>query len=79
MTELILKNEIDKKRLDSLLLFLKSWNVDVEVKASSDKDKKIYNPFSETCGIWEDYDINIKKIRQQSYERRTKSHDHDTL
>jgi hypothetical protein len=43
MTELIIKNDIEKKKMDGLLLFLKSWDIDAEIKPAKKiaKDKRI--------------------------------------
>jgi len=35
--------------------------------------------FEKTVGIWEDRDIDIKKMRKEIYERRTKNYDNATL
>jgi hypothetical protein len=79
MTELILKSELDQKKLEGLILFMKSWDIDVEVKTITPKANEKIDLFAEIRGIWEDYDINIKEIRQQTRERRTKLYDNDTL
>jgi hypothetical protein len=34
MTELILKSKLEQKKLDSLIRFMQSWNIDVEVKTA---------------------------------------------
>ncbi|MDR0575205.1 MAG: hypothetical protein LBG96_14510 [Tannerella sp.] len=43
MTELIIKNDIEKKKMDGLLLFLKSWDIEAEIKPAKKtaKDKRI--------------------------------------
>ncbi|MDR0795407.1 MAG: hypothetical protein LBE79_05030 [Tannerella sp.] len=80
MTELILKNRIDRKKLNSIVIFLKSWGIDAEIKTiSSRKKNNKEDPFSQSFGMWADRDIDIKKIRQKAYERRTKSYDNGTL
>jgi hypothetical protein len=35
MTALILKSKLDSKKLDSLILFMKSWDIDVEIKTAA--------------------------------------------
>jgi hypothetical protein len=49
--------------------------------AAPAQDEQAQNmPFS--AGMWEDYDIDLKKIREQSYRRRTQEYDkyeNDTL
>jgi len=80
MTELVLKNKINRQKLDSIIIFLKSWGIDAEIK-TTDKSKKedTKELFSESFGMWADRDIDIKKIRQKSFERRTKLYDNGTL
>ena len=78
MTELILKNKIDKKRLDSIVFFLKSWDIDVEIRTVSPKKEKKEKLFSESFGMWADRDIDIKDIRRKTRERRTKTYDYES-
>jgi hypothetical protein len=48
------------------------------VPAISEKEEK--KPlFAETYGMWAGRDIDIKKIRKERRERRTKYYDNDTL
>jgi hypothetical protein len=80
MTELILKNKVDRKRLNSIVIFLKSWGIDAEIKTiSTQKKDDEEEPFSQSFGMWADRDIDINKIRQEAYERRTKLYDNGTL
>ena len=80
MTELVLKNKINRQKLDSIVIFLKSWGIDVEIKtASKSKKTDVKELFSESFGMWADRDIDIKKIRRKSFERRTKLYDDGTL
>ena len=79
MTELILKNRIDRQRLNSIVTFLKAWGVDAEIKTTATSKIKVKEPFSQSFGMWADRDINIKTIRHQTHERRTKSYGNDTL
>jgi len=80
MTELILKNRINRKKLNSIVIFLKSWGIDAEIKPiRTQKNENIEEPFSQSFGMWENRDINIRAIRQKVYERRIKSSDNDSL
>ena len=80
MTELILKNKIDRQKLNSIVLFLKSWGIDAEIKTTAvPKKANAAEPFSQSFGMWANRDIDIKKIRQKAHERRTKLIDNDTL
>lgn len=73
MTEILLKNNIDTARINALLAFLDAWGIEAEIKDSSEKPKAKHDIFAETRGMWADYDIDIKKIRKQSREKRTKT------
>ena len=79
MIELILKNRVDRQRLNSIVIFLKSWGIDAEIKTITTPKIKVEKPFSQSFGMWEARDIDIKKIRKKAYERRTKSYENDTL
>jgi hypothetical protein len=35
MTQLIIKNAIDRKKLNSIVEFLKEWDIDAEIKTTS--------------------------------------------
>ena len=72
MTELILKKHIDDDKLKTLLDFLRSWGIDVEVRNRDDKkftgiSKKKDFPFS--IGIWDDYAIDDKTLRRNAWNR----------
>jgi len=80
MTELILKNKIERQKLDSMIVFLKSWGIDVEVRTTATTKKGgAKGLFAKSFGMWEGRDMDIRQIRQKAYERRTKSHDDGTL
>jgi hypothetical protein len=66
MTQLILKNQIEQQKLDILLFLLKTWNIDVEVKAQPVNSDEEYIPFSESFGMWKDRDIDAKELRRQA-------------
>lgn len=79
MTGLVLKGNIDQKKLDAIVVFLKSWDIDVEVKTVTRKKKEKKAIFTESFGMWADRDIDIKTIRQKTRERRTKTYENDSL
>ena len=35
MTELILKNKVDRQKLDSIIIFLKSMEIEAEIKSTA--------------------------------------------
>lgn len=68
MIHIVLKNNLEKSKIDALLQFLKSWNIDAEVLPFLPTDKKKVK-FSLSAGIWKDYDINADELRKQSWNR----------
>lgn len=79
MTELILKGKIDQKKLASIVNFLKSWDIDVEVRDTVSKKAGQQPLFAESFGMWANRDIDIKDIRKKVRERRTKTYGDDSL
>jgi hypothetical protein len=72
MTELVLKNRVNKKKIDSILLFLKTLNIDAEVKRRSGQkinahEHNGFDPFAEVRGIWADRDIDGRKLRNEAW------------
>jgi len=47
----------------------------VEIKMIRQAKTNEVEPFSQSFGMWADREIDLKRIRQKSYERRTKSYD----
>ncbi len=68
MQQLILKKDIEQSKMEALLNFLKSWNIDAELKTSSITTKK-KSSFSLAAGIWKDYNIDANKLRTQAWNR----------
>ena len=69
MTELILKKDIDEKKMKVLLTFLKSWGIDVELRKTVSKTTKKAQEFSLANGLWENYEINSSEIRKKAWLR----------
>jgi hypothetical protein len=69
MTQLIFKKDLEKNKLAALLHFLKTWNIDAELKISTPKVKKMQIEFSLSSGIWKDYDMDAKELGQKAWSR----------
>ena len=68
MMQITLKNGIDSSQLSILLGLFNSWNVEVEVTEGKKMEKKNFlQLFSETRGMWEDYDIDGVKLRNEAW------------
>lgn len=66
MTEIILKSNLSQKKLEALLNFLKTFDISVEIK---EREEKIIDKFPFAKGIWQDYDIDGKELREKSWKR----------
>ncbi|HXS57374.1 MAG TPA: hypothetical protein VN726_14685 [Hanamia sp.] len=69
MIEIILKNNVDKSKMDALILFLKALNIDAELKKIPKAVTKSKPSFTLSAGIWKDYSIDANKLRQQAWNR----------
>lgn len=69
MQHLILKNNIEKRKMEALLIFLKSWDIDAEFKSISPISSKKKSTFSLSVGIWKDYNIDANELRKQAWKR----------
>lgn len=69
MIELILKSDISQNKIDALLHFLKSWDIEAELKTTAPLKAKKKTNFSLSAGIWTDYSIEANHLRQQAWNR----------
>ena len=69
MVEIILKDNIEKSKIDALLQFLKSWNIDAELKKNTTTSIREKVDFSLSAGIWKDYTIDANELRNQAWKR----------
>lgn len=69
MQQIILKKDIEKNKIEALLFFLKSWDIEVEFKNSVEVNTKKKSDFSLSAGIWEDYKLDGSELRKQAWSR----------
>jgi hypothetical protein len=69
MQHLILKNNISKSKMDALIYFLKSWDIEAEVKTSTEIVSKKKSDFSLSAGLWKDNVIDANELRKQAWNR----------
>ena len=67
MIQLILKDDLEKSKIDALLNFLKSWDINVELKVTHPKTDRKQADFSLSSGIWKDYQIDSDELRKQAW------------
>jgi len=68
MTHIVLKNSIDNMQMSILMGLFNSWNVNVEIKDEKTVENKSFTQlFSKTRGMWQDYDIDGAKLRNEAW------------
>lgn len=69
MTAIILKDNVEQRKIDALLDFLKSWDIDAELKTTNTEKSTEVTEFSLSEGIWSDYDINSEELREKAWKK----------
>ena len=69
MTQIILKDDIEQSKIDALLSFLKSWDIEVELKTTLINKSTKSKEFSLSQGIWSDYEVDAKELRDKAWRR----------
>jgi hypothetical protein len=68
MTYITLKSSIDNQQMSVLMGLLNSWNVNAEITNEKKSENKSFSQrFSRTRGMWQDYDIDAKQLRQDAW------------
>jgi hypothetical protein len=70
LQQLIIKKDIGKIKMDALLNFLKSWDIDAELITKPETKKQSESDFSLSFGIWKDYEISGTELRSQAWKRK---------
>ncbi|MEO0059417.1 MAG: hypothetical protein RLZZ312_1064 [Bacteroidota bacterium] len=69
MQQLILKKDISPSKMEALIYFLKSWDIEAEVKTDTAVSSKKKTDFSLSVGLWKDYNIDATELRKQAWSR----------
>ena len=69
MQQLIIKNDVEQGKIDALLNFLKSCDIDAELKTINPPAAKKKTVFSLSTGIWKDYDISADVLRKAAWNK----------
>lgn len=69
MQQLILKKDISQSKMEALIYFLKSWDIEVEVKTNTAVSIKKETDFSLSVGLWKDNSIDANELRKQAWNR----------
>jgi len=68
MTQIVLQNGIDYTQMNVLMGLFNSWNVDVIITDDKKSENKTFSQlFSKTRGMWQDYDIDGDKLRNDAW------------
>ena len=69
MQQLILKKDISPSKMEALIYFLKSWDIEAEVKTDTAVSSKKKTDFSLSVGLWKDNTIDATELRKQAWNR----------
>jgi hypothetical protein len=69
MQQLILKKDISQSKMEALIYFLKSWDIEAEVKINTEVSAKKKTDFSLSVGLWKDNAIDANELRKQAWNR----------
>ena len=68
MTQILLKNGVNNMQMSVLMGLFDSWNVNVEITDEKKPENKSFSQlFSKTRGMWQDYDIDGAKLRNEAW------------
>jgi hypothetical protein len=68
MTQITIKNRIDNIQMSVLMELFDSWNVNVEITDEKTPENKSFSQlFSKTRGMWQDYDIDGRELRNAAW------------
>ena len=69
MQQLILKNDISQTKINALIAFLKSWDIEAEIKPNIQVTLKKKTDFSLSAGLWKNREIDAKELRKSAWSR----------
>ncbi|MCL2074771.1 MAG: hypothetical protein FWH18_12685 [Marinilabiliaceae bacterium] len=68
MTQILLKNSIDNMQINVLMGLFSSWNVNALITDEKKSENKTFSQlFSKNRGMWQDYDIDGDKLRNEAW------------
>jgi len=68
MTQILLQNSIDSMQMNVLMGLFNSWNVNVVITDEKKSENKTFSQlFSKSRGMWQDYDIDGDKLRNEAW------------
>ena len=68
MTQIVLNNSIDNIQMSVLMGLFDSWNMNVKITDDTKPENKSFSQlFSKTRGMWQDYDIDGDKLRNEAW------------
>lgn len=69
MQQIILKKDISPSKMEALIYFLKSWDIEAEVRTDTAVSSKKKTDFSLSVGLWKDNTIDATELRKQAWNR----------
>lgn len=68
MTEILIKEKIDKSKIAVLVELFNSWNIKIVLKEKVEKTKQRKLNFFDNAGIWKDRDIDANQLRKDTWK-----------
>jgi hypothetical protein len=70
MTEIVIKGNIAPSKMEALIDFLQSWDMEVEIKNTKAKKNVKQGELPLSIGIWCDYNVDADSLRKQAWLRQ---------
>ena len=70
MQHLILKQDIPQNKLEALIHFLKSWDIEAEIKTYEKTAEKKKSKFSLSAGMWKNNTVDANELRKQAWSKK---------
>ncbi|MGF1637310.1 MAG: hypothetical protein ACFCUU_09565 [Cyclobacteriaceae bacterium] len=69
MQHIILKKDIPESKMEALINFLQSWDIEAELVTSKLVPAKKKSDFSLSAGLWKNKSIDATELRKQVWNR----------
>lgn len=68
MTEILIKEDIDKTKIAVLVELFNSWNLKIVLTEKVEKKSPIKLSFFDNAGLWKDRDIDAAQLRKDTWK-----------
>lgn len=68
MTEILIKEDIDKSKIAVLVELFNSWNLKIVLTEKVEKRSPTQLSFFDNAGLWKDRDIDATQLRKDTWK-----------